>query len=486
MATNPYFTQLHTQRFSLVGNPQQRDGLTANDVRDQRFLNCYPELIKSPMTEGKKYYLKKRPGTGGLVAQTGASGGGRGCHYFAASGTYISVVGTGVYSNSTLLGTLSTSLGAVGFAEYEYNNGTVDLMFTDGTHLYLMTAALAITLVTAVTFPHIPQPIYLDGYLFLAQTGSGLIWNSALNDPTTWPADGFIDAEMYPDNIVMLTKAQNYLVAVGQQSIEFFYDNANSTGSPLQRNAPAVAQMGTPSPFSVVQTEQEFIFVGATGNGGRTVWVIKGFQPTEIGIEPIREALDDEGSSGGSIYAFCVQCSGHKFYVMNLPLSGRTYVYDFDEQMWHEWSTGTSQAMFFCNFSCDGPNGSPVVQSTSNGVLYTLAPDIYTDISGTSTIKVQITTIKLDFDTIKRKRMYRLSLICDGPNGTNNVPITVEFSDDDYNTWGVARTLNINGSYPTITQCGLFRRRACRFTYQQPYPLRIESFEVDITQEVRR
>ena len=59
MSTNPYFTQYHTQRFSFIGSPQQRDGTA---TKDQRFLNMYPELIKSPISDGKKYYLKKRPG----------------------------------------------------------------------------------------------------------------------------------------------------------------------------------------------------------------------------------------------------------------------------------------------------------------------------------------------------------------------------------------------------------------------------------------
>ena len=71
MATNPYFTQLHTQRFSFIGSPQQRDGTYQ---KDQRFLNMYPELIKSPISDGKKYYLKKRPGVSRQV-QVGSGAG---------------------------------------------------------------------------------------------------------------------------------------------------------------------------------------------------------------------------------------------------------------------------------------------------------------------------------------------------------------------------------------------------------------------------
>lgn len=476
MASNPYFSPYHTQRFSFIGSPQQRDGTY---TKDQRFLNMYPELIKSPMTDGKKYYLKKRAGlTGAFQLPAGFAQG-----IYCWNSNYYTAVNGILYFNTTPLITLSQVGTKVGFCEFRTDSDDRLLVF-DGNAGWAIGAGNSVTPIIGLPAPHIPDPVFMDGYVFLAGINTQTIHNSALQDFGTWPTDGFIDAEMYPDNIMALTIANNYIVAVGSQSVEFFYDNANATGSPLQRNAPAVAQFGTPAHLSVNQTEKETIMIGTTNNGGRTVWLISGFQPTEIANEPVREALDLEGNSIANAYATTIQISGHKFYVMSLTGQSRTFVYDFEEQMWHEWTSGPNQEKFDYPYAADIGNGRPVYLHISSGLVSFFDSTVYTD-NGVP-INCQAITSKVDFDTINRKRFFRLSLIGDSPNGDTNTPIIVDWSDDDYNTWAGNKTLQLNGIYPTITQLGYSRRRAFRFTYQQPFSLRLESFELDIIQEARR
>lgn len=444
----------------------------------------YPELIKSPMTDGKKYYLKKRPGVAPF--QNFGAGQGRGTFFWASIGAYFTVVGNQLYQNTTAIQTLSNSTGPVGFAEFKDDSADV-LIMLDGTNGWQIGSGGGVTQITDANFPtpHIPTPVFMDGYLFVGALNTQTIHNSDLLAPLTWPSDGFIDAEMFPDSLVGLFKVQNYVAAVGQGSIEWFYDNANATGSPLNRNAPAVSQFGSPAVGTINQTEMELILVGQTGNGGRTVWVINGFQPTEIGTEPIREALDAEGTEISIATAFTIQCAGHKWYVLNLKLNERTFVFDFEEQMWHEWTSGPGQSYFNWDYVADSGNGAPVLLGQLNATSsYTLSPVNYTD-NGTS-INCMVVTSKIDFDTVMRKRFFRLSLVADGPNGDTNVPMTVSWTDDDYNTYTSGVTLNLSGGYSTITQLGYSRRRAFKFSYNQPYPLRMESFEVDIVQEVRR
>lgn len=483
ISTNPYFTQYHTQRFSFIGSPQQRDGTY---LKDQRFVNLYPELIKSPISDGKKYYLKKRPGFS--LANTVAPGTGRGIYFWASQGLYFYAVGNTLYRNGIGFITMTTTTGPVGFAEYRDDTSGDSLFFCDGVNGWVIgpgpTGGSVLITDSHFPNPHVPNPIFLDGYIFLAATGTQTVHNSQLQNPYVWPADGFIDAEMFPDSIVGLAKVQNYLACIGTQSIEWLYDNANATGSPLQRNAPAVSQLGCPAPQSIVQTEKELILVGQTGNGGRTVWVINGFQPTEIANEPIRQALDTELDSINGAVATTVQSAGHKWYVLTLSGGQRTFVYDFDEQMWHEWTDGTGQTAIPWHYSTDTPYGFSLWLHYNSGQTANFGETTYSDVSGP--INCMAITTKIDFDTIKRKRLYRLSLVGDAPNGDNTVPITVQWSDDDYNTWSSAYTLNINATYPTITQLGYTRRRAFKFTFQQPYPLRLEAFEVDLVQEVRR
>ena len=481
MSTNPYFTQYHTQRFSFIGSPQQRDGTA---TKDQRFLNMYPELIKSPISDGKKYYLKSRPGVD--LYQPLGGGQGRGIFYWESTNTYISVVGNIIYSNSTNIATLNTSTGPVGFTEFKTDS--VDYVFLcDGVNGWIVNSNNTATRITDANFPtpHIPTPVFLDGYVFLAKANTQTIYNSNLQDATVWTAGDFIDAEMFPDNLVGLAKVQNYIACIGQNSIEWLYDNANTSGSPLQRNAPAVTQLGCPAAQTINQTETELILVGSTNNGGRTVWVIKGFQPTEIANEPVREALDQEGVNITLATAFTLQCSGHKWYVLNLKNAQRTFIYDFEEQMWHEWSSGLGTSCFNFDYCADAGAGTPILLGINNATYsYQLSPLNATD-NGTP-INCTVITSKIDFETIMRKRFFRLSIIGDAPDNGLSTPMTISWSDDDYNTWSSGVTLNLIGSYSTINQLGISRRRAFKFVYQQPYALRLEAFEVDIIQEVRR
>ncbi|MDE3022483.1 MAG: hypothetical protein KGI54_11560 [Pseudomonadota bacterium] len=475
----PVTSTYGTKRVSFVASPQQRSGALPN--KDLRLINMMTEVISSPLSDSKKFFVKSRPGLN--TEYTTTTGASRGIYYWVYSGVdYIfAVVGTGVYVNGVLKQTLTTSTGEVGFTEFVSSTGTVSLVLVDGVKGYVFyNGTAAPTLITDADFPtpHCPNPIFLDGYLFLAKKDSQDVYNSNLDDPTLWTAGDFISAEMYPDKIVALSKNNNYIYAVGANSIEYLYDIATSIGSPLGRQASAVQQFGCAAPATVVQTEKEVILVGETGNGGHTVWTIDGFKENEIGIPMVKSALLNEGSALANATAHCIRVSGQKLYCINL--TSRTLVYSFDTKMWSEWSSGpTGGNAFIANQGHDGPNGKAFMLDKTNGKVYSISETYFTD-AGTA-FECQLVTSKMDFDIMNRKFMSRLSIVGDVPDstGTDN-SITVDWTDDDYNTWSAARTLSFNYDFPVLKQLGNFRRRAFRFKYALPHLLRLEGIEVDI------
>lgn len=475
----PVESTYDTKRVSFVSSLQQRSGSLPG--KDARLVNVMVEAIPSPLTDSKKYFVKSRGGMS--VAYTNTAGTGRGIYYWIISGSSYAmyVIGDKVYSNGTLLQTLATSTGEVGFTEFVSSTGTVSLILLDGTDGYVFSSpTLAPTKITDVDFPtpHLPFPIFLDGYLFVAKPNTQDIYNSNLDDPTKWTAGDFISAEMFPDTIVALSKNNNYIYAIGQSSVEYLYDAANATGSPLQRHDSAVQQFGCAAPGTVVQTEKEVIFIGETNNGGHTVWTIDGFKEKEIGTPAIKGALLAEGSSLASARAHCVRVSSQKLYI--ITLTARTLVYSFDTQMWHEWACGVdNSAVFLATYATDGPSGSAYLLGRSDGKVY-LMNETKLDDAGTA-FMCEITTPKLDFDNMNFKFASRLALIGDIPDSSgvlNN--LTVDWSDDDYTTWVGNRTLSFNYDFPMIKQLGRFRRRAFRFRYSSAKLLRLEGFELDI------
>jgi predicted heme/steroid binding protein len=471
---NPVIQTYETKRVNFISNPQQR---SSDPNKDFRLVNMMTEVITSPIGDNKKYYIKSRAGL--TQAYTTQTGEGRGVFYWTYGGNSycMAVVGNKVYANGAAVLTLTTSTGHVGFTEFLTSTNVSKLVLLDGTKGYVFSAYNTAAQITDVDFPspHVPTPVYLDNYLFVAKANTADIYNSDLNDPSAWTAGNYITANMYPDTIKALSKNNNFLYAVGSNSIEYFYDNANASGSPLSKQPTAVQQFGTASGASVIQTDKEVILVGETSDGGHTVWTVDGFKETEIGIPAVKSALQAEGSSISSCRAFGIRVSGQKLYI--LCLTQRTFVYSFTTKMWSEWQSGSSA--FVGYDGSDGPNGTPYILDATNGKVYTMSETAFTD-NGTA-FDCTAVTAKLDFENINRKFMYRLSIIGDVPDdaGTYNT-VYVSWSDDDYKTWSTERSLNFNADLPAIHQLGQFRRRAFKLRYSSPKLFRIEMIEVDI------
>jgi hypothetical protein len=469
---NPTVTTYKTQRFNFVGSPQQRSGTS---TKDQRFVNMFPEMIKTDITQGKKYYLKKRPGTA-LFSTPGTTGVGKGAYYW--NGSLFTVVGDNLYRDNTFVMAITAGAANVGFTEgdgpYKY------LFLCDGTKGWVIKTNWTVSPVVALSFPspHIPTPLFVDGYIVVAKANSADIYNSNLEDPLNWTAGDFITAEMYPDNIVGLAKHLNYIAAFGQNNIEMFYDNANATGSPFARNATAVQQVGCAAIGSIVESEKETVFIGDTSTGGKTVWFMEGFKLTDIGLEAVEQSLAAEGSSISNAKAFIVRSMGHRFYVLNL--TSRTWVYDFEEKLWHEWQY--NGGVFPFNYCADNPSSMPYLIEKTTGFVVTLDQGIYQDAysGGVYNMDCSVVTIKLDFDNFNRKFGHRFSLIGDVPNDTQNSTFYISWSDDDYKTFSTERQLIVNGDTASISQLGAFRRRAFKVRYSSNDPVRLEGFELDV------
>lgn len=462
-------------RLPLMGAYSNRD---ATGLKDQRFINMFPETRKVDQLENTKIFISKRPGL--TSYKDFGTGEGRQMAYFR--GKFYIVLGNQLIEDGvtpTVKATLSTSTGPVSLLSC--NSGSLGdyLFMCDGTNAWVIKQDGTVTQVTDVNFPtpHIPVPTFIDGYVCLAK-GSD-VYTCTLDDPFTWPTSNFLSAEMFPDPIISLARQNNQVVVLGRTSIEFFYDAANAAGSPLSRNDAATIQMGTAAAYAVYQNEQFCIYISASDSGGRAAWLIKGFQPQKISDEYIERILDAEVDMS-DCYGFGIRTKGHLFYVLNLKTSGRTLVYDVDEKLWHEWSTNSSgtHTVFAYNCMADSGIGAAHVLHNSNGTVYKVDPS--SNIDDATTIICDITTNKYDMDSYNRKFMSSLKLVGDSYSPSNIV--TFYWTDDDYQTWSNAKTIDLNDDFPAFQRLGQFRRRAFRFVHALDMPLRLESVEVVYTE----
>jgi len=177
---------------------------------------------------------------------------------------------------------------------------------------------------------------------------------------------------------------------------------------------------------------------------------------------------------------FGLRTKGHLFYVLNLKTSGRTLVYDSDEKLWHEWSSNSAgnHVVFQCDYMADNSTGAAHLLHSSNGTLYKLDVNCYTD--GTDQINVELITNRYDMDTYHRKFMHSCKIVGDRYSTANS--INLQWTNDDYQNWSNVKQISLTDDFPAFQRLGVFRRRAFKITHNSDNPLRLESLEVEYTE----
>lgn len=470
---SPY--EYDVQRIPLIGSHTNR---LASASKDQIFYNVIPEAIQNPVTNKVTVYLNKR---GGFSADTTLiAGAGRGLYYWEKTAKTYTVIDNKVYagSNTTPIGTLATSTGTVWFHAV---SGTTDyLLLGDGTDVWTINTSDTLTDVTDADLPVGPlTPVYMDGYVFVAKNGTDEIWNSDLNDATAWTATSYLSVQMYPDDLVALAKQVNYIVAFGHFSIEYFYIVSAASGvSPLRRADTIALKVGLAARNSVAQIDKRLLFVAQSQLGGPSVWMIDGLTPQKVSTEAIDKILINEGANISAIRGTAFRHKGHTLYLLNL--NARTLVYDVDEKMWTDWSSNSSgsHAILPFNYFVQGANNAVLCLHSTDGKIYNLSPSVYQDAAGA--ILVKIVTGRLDFGNTHQKRLFRLELIADvESSGT----VSLDWSDDDYQNWSTARTLDLT-TRPYTKALGTFRRRAFRLQHSANAAFRAEALEFEFSEGI--
>lgn len=240
--------------------------------------------------------------------------------HFALSPT---VAGEFYYFNQTSLG-LATPL----------------LVFASPHQGYTFNASLnVLTRITNVNYPPVIVPglVYLDT-TFYVMDPQGRIWGSALNDPSTWTALNEIAIQNEPNGGVGIAKLNNYVVAFGQWTSQFFYDAANAPpGSPLSENTSLQNQVGCVNGRSIVEAQGTILWIGQTVREGTKAYMFQGYAPQVISTPFIDRILSNDSMQ--NVTAYITQMYGHPCYVITLYQTGVTLVYDMSTQFWYTWTS---------------------------------------------------------------------------------------------------------------------------------------------------
>jgi hypothetical protein len=327
---------------------------------------------------------------------------------------------------------------------------------------------------------------FMDGYLFI-MTEDGFIYNSDLNDLSSWDATNFLSAGFKSDEGTTLARYKNTIVAFGRSTTEFFENVGNATGSPLQRMLDRSFNVGLykddtssslTSPTSSCRRVLEafdtvFWISGSFGDKtSQCIYYLDNFAPAELSTPDIKSVFSYD-SPDKIIGAF--HYAGEPV-VMIKTVSGDYYVCFTNLKMWSKWSFGTGTPVAVVGGASQtvfADMGVTQVKMTFNA--QTSAS--YRDNGSTYTLTIQ--TSKLDLDTEKRKRLHKLAII--GNTTTSASDTDISWSDDDYSTFNSVRTVSLSSPRPYITNGGAFRRRAFKLTNSSNAPFEVEALELDIS-----
>jgi hypothetical protein len=478
MAFNKAPTQstYQTKDVKLLFNLDNRDGVF---TKDQMAVNGFFDLINERQIQEKDYSFSSRDG---LTTLATISTNIRGMYYwrdqnklYVAYDDKIAILTATTGALVTTLTPFLTTSGDVGFTEFYYDTGSTKLVVSDGSRL--ITIDSANTVVTGadadMPTPHNPHILFLDGYLFMIKSGTADIYNSNLNDPLAYTSGDFITAEMTADTLVRIAKLNNYILALGSNSVEYFFDAANASGSPLQRNDTFVKNVGFVGGFA--RHENQIYFIGYSATTGYDLYLAEDAKLNAVKNPFIRRYMQPNAN----FYAAIVTMGGHDFYSITgtSPSDTVSFLYDLDTKLWTR-TTFQSEAdlpiQYAFNATITGIGETSILSVNGKDKIYYFNPNVLIDDGVGFTSIVQ--TDPMDFGSINQKFMSRLVAIADRP--TSSSLLSVSYSDDDYQTFSTARTIELNQEYPVLTQLGRFRRRAIKLTYSGTNRIRLHRLEV--------
>ena len=382
-------------------------------------------------------------------------------------------------SNEVWRGDLDTAVGTsialsptVASQQYQFNSfqTSTRLLIKNQSNMWVYDSG-SITVVTEAGYPTttVPGIVVLGGSAYVMDP-SGLIYNCALDNPYYWPALNVLGADYEDDAGVCLVKYLNYVVAFGTYTTQVFYDAGLAGGSPLRPYLNANMKVGCTAAATVCQVGTTVVWVGQTQQGSRQVMMFNGLTPQPISTPAIDKILTSQ-LTPSSMRAFCFSANGHVFYVLNgAHLASRALVYDFSIKNWYEW-----EHSIFAGFdylaSADLHAVTTYLLHPTNGNIYAAGTTLYDDDG--SPFTVYLRTKIFDADIQRKKFWGRLDLVGDQNPGLLNI----SFSDDDGQTYSLARQVNMNNDRPALFRNGASRRRLFVASQTDSNPMGLESFE---------
>jgi len=341
--------------------------------------------------------------------------------------------------------------GRVSMAE----NGTQLMILVPGGKGYIFTVAGGLVEIVAAGFTAngAPQHVkYVDGF-FMCTTDQKLFIISALNDGTNWNSLDRQGAESDPDKVVALIIHNNQPVIAGSTTLEFFQNIASGADFPFRRTGLFIKR-GVKAPFSLINHDNTFMFIGGGENESPAIWKMVGNTLEKISTTAIDSILqkftEDEISTA---FAWSYAQKGAYFVGFSLPTT--TLVLDTITNRWAERKSqitdakGATQTVRCRINSIVTAYGKVIVGDSQDGRIGSLDPSVFTEYDRNIIRPVSTQPFQNNMKPVFVPHLELTTESGVGNNAKEDPVITLEISKDGGKTYGKPRTrrLGKKGEY---------------------------------------
>lgn len=290
--------------------------------------------------------------------------------YLVQGSTFWEVNNAGV---ATARGTLSTATGFVSMAHNGFSILIVDGFFG----YYYNPTTHAFNQVINPAFPTNPQTVvFLDGVFLVNQGGTAQFNKDSLYNPgPDWggTALDFAVAESNPDKLIAVTADHGELILLGVVSTEFWGDSG-AQNFPFSRIV--AIDWGLAAKASVVKFDNSIAFLAKNLAGQVTVVRLNGHVPVPISTNDFDTIINAYAVTEDAT-AFSYMLNKHPMLQLNFPSAGFSWLYDGSTGIWTNLKS-FGGLRHRGDFAVDYLKKT-IVTDYSNGNLYSLRSDVYTD-----------------------------------------------------------------------------------------------------------
>jgi hypothetical protein len=289
--------------------------------------------------------------------------------YYVHRGTFYQINNAGV---RTSRGTLVTTTGRVDIAF----DGAV-ILIVDGTSGYTYTVAT--TTFTEIADSDFPDGAntctWLDGQFVVDNDDDSDIFYIS-PDGTAWDPLDFATAESAPDGLVRVFADHGEILLFGTSTTEP-WGNIGGADFPFAPIKGGIQEFGLAARWSLTKFNSGLAALMRNDQGQVQVMFIQGYVPKVISSQEM-DSIINGYSTVSDATAFAYILGGHPMYQINFPSAGKSWLYDASTNLWSPLQFGLSGARHRGEMHVDFVN-RPLIADYSNGNIYELDPDTYTD-----------------------------------------------------------------------------------------------------------